>query len=103
MITAFYIVTGILLLGIMLLAGIAMRNLYAEEKKVRAVADYESEYEKLRKKASAIRETSLNKKVYIFEIDDTFTTYSGVEVKEVHRKPLHKQSESSLESFEYQY
>lgn len=101
MITAFYIVTGILLLGIMLFAGIAMRNLYAEEKKVRTIADHESEYEKLRKKASAIRETSLNKKVHIFEIDDTFVVYS--ELNEAHRKPLPKQSRSSLESFEYQY
>ncbi|GGC38547.1 hypothetical protein GCM10011386_33330 [Parapedobacter defluvii] len=103
MITAFYIVTGILLLGIMLFAGIAMRNLYAEEKKVRTIADHESEYEKLRKKASTIRETSLNKKVHIFEIEDTFAIYSGTELKEVHRRPQRKQSSSSLEPFEYQY
>lgn len=98
MITAFYIVTGVLLLGIMLFASIAMRNLYAEEKKVRAVTNYESKYEKLRKKTSAIRETSLNKKVYVFEIDDAFAIYS--ELNEAHRKPLRKQSEGS---FEYQY
>ncbi len=101
MITAFYIVTGILLLGITIFAGIAMKNLYAEEKKVRTIADYKSEYEKLRKKAISIRETSLHKKVHIFEVDDTFVVYS--ELNKAHRKPLPKQSKSSLESFEYQY